>query len=121
MNKVVFISPFANDPFALVCQAYKNLYDKPFSAFFDQHEDDDHKEEYGFTHFVEGEIPQIVIFAEHSVNVCVETFAHELAHVAVGVEHEHDEIWEATFDAIFTEYNRLGEELYGKEEGSNDE
>lgn len=54
MSMVAFISPFVNDPFALVCQAYKNLYDKPFTAFFDQHEDDDHKEEYGFTHFVDG-------------------------------------------------------------------
>ena len=44
MSMVAFISPFVNDPFALVCQAYKNLYDKPFTAFFDQHEDDDHKE-----------------------------------------------------------------------------
>lgn len=116
MKTVVFISPFANDPFALVCQAYKNLYDKPFQAFFDQHEDDEHKEEYGFTHFVDGEIPKIIIFAEHPVNVCVETFAHELAHVAVGVEHEHDEVWNDAFDKIFAEYNRLGEEMFGSRE-----
>lgn len=120
MNTVAFISPFSNDPFAMVCQAYKNLYNKPFVAFYDQHEDDNRKDEYGFTHFVDGEIPKIVVFAEYPVNICVETFAHELAHVAVGVGHEHDEVWEAAFDAIFKEYNRLGEELYGHEEGAED-
>lgn len=116
MNTVAFISPFANDPFALVCQAYKNLYDKPFLAFFDQHDYDEHEEEYGYTHFVDGEVPQIIIFAEHSVNICVETFAHELAHVAVGVEHGHDKVWSAAFDKILAGYNRLGKELFGKTE-----
>ena len=120
MKTVAFISPFANDPFALVCQAYKNLYDKPFQALFDQHEDDEYKEEYGFTHFVDGEIPKIIIFAEYPVNVCVETFAHELAHVAVGVEHEHDEVWNDAFDKIFAEYNRLGEEIFGSREEAAD-
>lgn len=116
MDRIAFISPFENDPFGMVCQAYKNLYNKPFRAVFDQHEDDDHKEEYGYTHFAQGEIPVVVIFAEHPLNVCVETFAHELAHVAVGVEHEHDEVWNEAFDNIFAEYNRLGEEIYGKME-----
>lgn len=120
MNTVTFISPFSNDPFALVCQAYKNLFDKPFQAFFDQHKDDGHKNKYGFTHFVKGEIPTIIIFAEHSVNICVETFAHELAHVAVGVEHEHDAVWKEAFDKISAEYNRIGEELYGSEEADNE-
>lgn len=56
------------------------------------------------------------IYAEHSLNIQVETFAHELAHVAVGPEHEHDDVWEAAFDAIFKEYNRIGDELFGKPE-----
>ena len=46
--------------------------------------------------------------------MCVETLAHELAHVAVGVEHEHDAVWEEAFDKIFAEYNRLGEEMFGE-------
>ena len=53
------------------------------------------------------------------MNVCVETFAHELAHVAVGVEHEHDSVWEEAFDKIFAEYNRIGEELYGSKEADD--
>lgn len=116
MKTIAFISPFSNDPFAVVAQAYKNLYSKPFLAYYDQHKDAGHGEEYGFTTFRDGEIPVITIFAEHPVNVCVETLAHELAHVAVGVEHEHDATWEEAFDKIFTEYNRLGEEMFGARE-----
>lgn len=36
------------------------------------------------------------------------SLAHELAHVAVGVEHDHDEVWQEAFDKIFEEYNRIG-------------
>lgn len=117
MKTIAFISPFSNDPFAVVSQAYKNLYSKPFLAYYSQHKDDEHDKEYGFTTFRDGETPVITIFAEHSVNECIETFAHELAHVAVGVEHEHDAVWEEAFDKIFVEYNRLGDEIFegGKE------
>ncbi len=116
MKTIAFISPFSNDPFAVVAQAYKNLYSKPFLAYYDQREDADNDEVCGFTTFRDGETPVITIFAEHSVNVCVETLAHELAHVAVGVEHEHDAVWEEAFDKIFAEYNRLGEEMFGTRE-----
>lgn len=114
MKTIAFVSPFSNDPFAIVAQAYKNLYNKPFLAYYDQHKDTDHDKEYGFTTFQDGKTQVITIFAEHPVNVCVETLAHELAHVAVGVEHEHDAVWEEAFDKIFAEYNRLGEEIFGE-------
>lgn len=120
MKTMAFVSPFSNDPFAIVAQAYKNLYNKPFLAYYDQHKDINHDEEYGFTTFQDGKTPVITIFAEHSVNVCVETLAHELAHVAVGVEHEHDTVWEEAFDKIFAEYNRLGEEMFGEREATTD-
>lgn len=118
-------NPFINDPFALVWTAFKNLYpDKTCSVWYDQHQSDHHDEEYGFTHFPDdGSEPSVFIYAEHSMNIQVETFAHELAHVAVGAEHEHDGVWEAAFDAIFREYNRIGDELFGKPEegrGEND-
>lgn len=35
---------------------------------------------------------------------------------AAGLHHEHDDLWEAAFDAIFREYNRIGGELFGKPE-----
>jgi len=108
-------NPFLNDPFALVWRAFKNLYpDKDCEIMYDQHQGDEHDEHYGFTSFPEdGGIPQICIYAEHNVNIQVETLGHELAHVAVGVEHDHDEAREAAFDAIFQEYNRLGDEMFG--------
>lgn len=112
-------NPFDNDPFALVWAAFKNLYSyKECYCYFDQHQNDQHDEEYGFAHFPDdGSTPSVFIYAEHSINTQVETFAHELAHVAVGPEHEHDDVWEAAFNAIFQEYNRIGDELFGKPVG----
>lgn len=111
-------TPFENDPFSMVWVAFKNLYpDKECEVFWDQHQEDEHEKEYGFTNFpTDGSTPQVLVFAEHPVNTQTETFAHELAHVAVGPEHEHDEVWEAAFDAIFKEYNRLGDLLFAKPE-----
>ena len=111
-------TPFENDPFSMVWIAFKNLYpDKECEVFWDQHQEDEHKEEYGFTSFpTDGSTPQVLVFAEHPVNIQTETFAHELAHVAVGPEHEHDEVWEVAFDAIFKEYNRLGDLMFAKPE-----
>lgn len=112
------VTPFVNDPFSMVWVAFKNLYpDKECEVFWDQHQEDEHKEEYGFTNFPsDGSTPQVFVYAEHPVNIQTETFAHELAHVAVGPEHEHDDVWEAAFDAIFKEYNRLGDLRFAKPE-----
>lgn len=111
-------TPFENDPFSMVWIAFKNLYpNKECEVFWDQHQEDEHKEEYGFANFpTDGSTPQVLVFAEHPVNIQIETFAHELAHVAVGPEHEHDEVWEAAFDAIFKEYNCLGDLMFAKPE-----
>lgn len=110
-------SPFKNDPFVIVAKAYDNLYSNPYEAVIEQHIDDtekEHKEEYGFTQFpTDGGTPTVVIYSEHIINVQVETFAHELAHVAVGAEHEHDSEWKQAFDNIFNEYNRICKELFG--------
>lgn len=117
------VTPFENDPFSMVWVAFKNLHpDKECEVFWDQHQEDEHKEEYGFTNFPsDGSTPQVFVYAEHSVNIQTETFAHELAHVAVGPEHEHDEVWEAAFDAIFKEYNRLGDLMFAKPEDGEPE
>lgn len=114
------ISPFINDPFALVWQAFKNLYpNKECEIWWDTHQNDEHDGDYGFTVFpYDGALPQIFIYAEHEVNVQTETLGHELAHLAVGAEHDHDDVWEAAFDAIFREYNRIGDELFGKDGAS---
>ena len=108
-------NPFINDPFAIVFKAYQNLYNNPCEIYWGQHLDngDKHENEYGYTSFpYDDSLPEIHIFAEHPVTICVETLAHELAHVAVGVEHDHDAIWGNAFNKIFDEYNRLGEQLF---------
>lgn len=46
------------------------------------------------------------------------SWAHELAHVAVGVEHDHDEVWQEAFDKIFEEYNRIGSQMFPDGEDS---
>lgn len=96
------ISPFINDPFAIIYQAYKNLFDKPFKAFWGQRGDDEECQEgYGFTDFpADGGVPTVVVYTEYSTDIQAETLAHELAHVAAGPEHEHDEVWEKAFSDI---------------------
>lgn len=75
--------------------------------------DDEGNEIYGLTTFTaDGEI-EILIGLQLSINDTVEIFAHELAHAAVGGEHEHDDVWAKAFDDLFNEYNLLGEEIWG--------
>lgn len=116
------VTPFRNDPFAIVWMAFKKLYPgKDCEIWWEIHDVSGHEEEYGFTHQpLDGTTPTVCIYSEHPVNIQVETLGHELAHVAVGVEHEHDEVWEAAFDAIFREYNRIGDEMFPKDGESNE-
>lgn len=44
----------------------------------------------------------------------VEVLAHELAHVAAPEDQTHGEAWQAAFDRIFDEYNRIAQELFGE-------
>lgn len=109
-------TPFKNDPFAIIYQAFKRLYpDKPCEIWWDiPHDEEVDKEAYGVTNFPDdGNIPQVFVYPNYPVHQQTEILAHELAHVAVGPEHEHDEVWEAAFDAIHEEYGRIGEELFG--------
>lgn len=111
-------TPFENDPFAMVHQAFQNLYPgKECRAFWepDIRPQEDGDEVYGLTDF--GDDGTIMVFVTPNMKVtdAVEILAHELAHVAVGADHDHDEVWGSAFDAIFQEYNRIGDEMYGKE------
>jgi hypothetical protein len=97
--------------------AYKRLYDNPCEIWWDYHEEDNHNEEYGFTHQPnDGSIPTVIIYSDHPVSIQVETLAHELAHVAVGVEHGHDSVWEEAFEAIHVEFEKIGDEMFGSAE-----
>jgi len=112
------VSPFDNDPFAMVKEAFDRLYpDKEFAAYWqpDIRDSIDGSTAYGLTDF--GEDGSVCVFVTPSINVsdAVEIFAHELAHVAVGVEHDHDSAWEEAFNSLFEEYNRIGELRFGSE------
>lgn len=67
---------------------------------------------YGLTDFADD--GSVAVFVKPSLEVAdaVEVLAHELAHVAVGVEHDHDEVWQEAFDKIFEEYNRIGNQKF---------
>lgn len=110
-------SPFDNDPFAMIWKAFKNLYpDKDCTVFIGYKDKDKEEEEYGFTNFPDdGSLPQVCIYCDFSITVQAETLGHELAHVAVGIEHDHDEVWKAALDAIHAEYERIAGELFGVE------
>ena len=108
-------SPFLNDPFSLVWEAFHNLYpDKECEIYYDQHEETDQSDdskEYGSTLFPDdGSIPIVNIYAEYPVNILVEI----LAHVAVGPDHDHDGLWKEAFENIYQEYNNLGINRYCK-------
>lgn len=111
-------TPFKNDPFSMIYMAYKRLYDKPCEIWWVYHEgsEPEHEEEYGFASFPEdGSEPTVYIFLEHPVKIQAETLAHELAHIAVGIEHDHDEEWDAAFEAIHAEYEKIADEMFGGE------
>lgn len=111
------LSPFGNDPFALVAQAFNNLY--PERVYLAQIApdvvDDDGNTAYGVTTFPNDGTPPLVEVSENiSIEHAVEIFAHELAHVATPEDGNHGEAWRTAFDRIFEEYNRIGEALRGK-------
>lgn len=113
------IQVFDNDPFAMVWQAYRNLYPgRPCPSVEWCHIDDADPETgkaWGYTVFTDdGEIA-VFVSCDIKVQDAVEILAHELAHVAVGAEEDHGEKWEAAFEAIFQEYNRIGAEMADEE------
>lgn len=107
-------SPFKNDPFAIIYQAFKRLYpDKQCEIWWDTPQEAD-KQAFGVINFPDdGSFPQVFIYPNYPVHQQVEILAHELAHVAVGPEHEHDDVWDSAFGAIQEEYDRIGSELFG--------
>lgn len=50
----------------------------------------------------------------------ISALAHELAHVAVGYEAGHDESWEAAYEAIRVEYDRIGDEMFEMEDNDGE-
>lgn len=112
-------SVFRNDPFALVYLAFQKLYpNKTCTCAWetDIRPDENGNTVYGLTCFTDNGDVDVFISADLKIIDAIEVFAHELAHVAVGVDHDHDKEWEKAFDAIFVEYNRIGDEMFPPEE-----
>lgn len=113
------VSPFGNDPFALVAQAFKNLYPERvyLAQIAPEVVDDDGNTVCGATAFPDdGSPPLVEVSGEIPIAGGIEIFAHELAHVAAPEDGNHGEAWQAAFDRIFEEYNRIGEALCGGED-----
>lgn len=109
------IAPFQNDMFAMVWGVFKKLYpDKECEIYWEPQirDEEDGKPVYGLTDFADD--GSVAVFVKPSLEVAdaVEVLAHELAHVAVGIEHDHDEVWQEAFDKIFEEYNRIGNQKF---------
>ena len=108
-------TPFINDMFCIVYQAFKNLYpDKECNCeWVPNLQDDDGNNVWGVTNFYDGEeIPYIQVSSLLKVCDAIEILAHELAHVAVGEYENHGKKWVKAFDAIHEEFDRLGNELF---------
>lgn len=109
------VTPFQNDMFAIVWQAFKNLYpDKDCQVYWEPQirDEEDGKPVYGLTDFEDDGTVSVFVKPSLEAADAVEILAHELAHVAVGIEHDHDEVWQKVFDKIFDEYNRIGEQMF---------
>ena len=108
-------SPFMNDALAMVWKAFKNLHpDKECVCLLSvlNEETRDEGGPYGFTQFNDDGSVVVAISISLTLYNAIEVFAHELAHVAVGEAHEHDEAWDKEFDRILAEYNRIGQEMF---------
>lgn len=116
-----FSSPFANDPFAIVHMAFEKLYPgKVYKAYWepDIRGRTSGEECCGCTDFQSEGMPYVFVGTDLETSNAVEVFAHELAHVAVGFEHDHDDEWQKAFDDIFDEYVLLSREMF--EGGKNE-
>lgn len=54
----------------------------------------------GYTDFNDDGSIVVSVSSEIPVSAAAEILCHELAHVAVGIEHEHDNAWEEAFEKI---------------------
>ena len=96
------------------CRSTRRYPDKDCEVYWEPQirNEEDGTPVYGLTDFADD--GSVAVFVKPSLEVAdaVEILAHELAHVAVGVEHSHDETWHEAFDKIFEEYNRIGSQMF---------
>lgn len=108
---------FKNSPFEMLDIAFKRLFPNvEYTAHFEPNIRNSMNGEKvcGLTDFTDGEIT-IFIDTSLSIEHSVEIFAHELAHAGVGVEHDHDKEWRKAFEDLYIEYNKIGDEMFGRD------
>ena len=104
-------TPFVNDPPSIVWEAFRNLYpDKQCTCAYDDIEEQTGK--FGATVFLDDEGIFVYVDSGLKIEDAAEVLAHELAHVAVGAEEDHNEKWESAFEAIYEEYERISSERF---------
>lgn len=90
-------TPFRNDPFPFIYRAFCVLYGvKCDEIWWEPNMDNG----VGYTDFNDDGTVIVRVSAEIPVSAAAEILCHELAHVAVGIEHEHDKVWEEAFEKI---------------------
>lgn len=111
-----FEHPFNNDMLGVVWEAFKMLYPEKVETIksivwveniHEYVQDKEGEESIGVTKFDTENKASIMIDANISIHDSIYVFAHELAHVAVGYEHEHDDVFKDAFDAINDKYNEI--------------
>lgn len=123
MGNRTLLTPFRNDMFSMVYEAFEKLFpgkgvrgiwwnaDIPKAA--------DGTERVGLTSWNEDGTIDVDISAKLTVADAVEILAHELAHVAAGENEGHGEKWEQAFDAIHAEFDRIGNDLFPDDPGTS--
>jgi len=103
---------FVNDPFEMIFEVFRELHPEKGCRIFwtDELKADNGEDVCGVTIFPDdGSRPCVYVNANVPVCHATEILAHELAHVAVGIEDEHGAAWEQAFEAIHAAYcKRIG-------------
>lgn len=104
-------SPFENDPFCMVFEAFKELYPEKAESVRASW-NPDMNDCFGRTSFEDGEPFLIELNANEPVEAQVEVFAYQLAHVVAGIEAEHGKEWIEAFFRIYHKYEELREKMF---------
>lgn len=102
----------------MVALAFKSLYPtREYTAYIAPKLEDGETSVCGETTFPEdGSRPIVAVSGKIPIAAGVEVLAHERAHVVTPEDQAHGEAWCAAFDLILQEYNRIGQELFGKDQ-----
>lgn len=90
MSTISFICPLCK-----IVEYFTNL--PPIKLIIASEVNDTPEDWAGLTHFGDDGVT-VVINAAIPFDQIPTVIAHEFAHVLVGQEHEHDEVWEAAFE-----------------------